>query len=231
MTIQILPTLTELSHLTAELIVQRATASIAAHGTFTLALSGGSTPRLLYHLLATDYRDSIAWEQVHIYWSDERCVPPNSDDSCYKLAKDLLLDHVPIPSEQIYRMEGEADPTETAQRYESVLQARVGVEPQLDLILLGMGGDGHTASLFPNTTALNAQTRWVVANHVEKVPPWRLTMTFRTLNNARTVVILAAGADKLVRYHEAQLPASMLPVARVQPTHGELIWMLAETTE
>lgn len=217
-----------LSHAAAEQIVTAASDAIAERGAFHIALSGGSTPRRLYQLLATDYAARVDWEQVWVWWSDERCVPPDSDESCYRMAKDTLLDFVPVPAAQIMRMEGERDPAIAAQDYETILIRHLGAVPALDLSLLGMGSDGHTASLFPDTSALTERSRWIIENFVPKLSMWRLTMTYRTINHARQVLVMASGAEKVMRYNQAQQPGCTLPIARVQPSPGWLVWMIGE---
>lgn len=217
-----------LTEAAARHIVALARASIAARGRFTLALSGGSTPKPLFRLLATEYAHSINWAAVHVFWSDERCVPPTSADSNYKLAHDLLLAHVALPPEQIHRLSGEDDPTQAAEDYGQVLRMIFGGPPRFDLILLGMGDDGHTASLFPGTSALTVADRWVVANYVEKASMWRLTFTYPTLYAAREIMVLIAGADKQPIYDHVRTDAQPpYPIQQVRVDDGELGWWVA----
>ncbi|HTU16933.1 MAG TPA: 6-phosphogluconolactonase, partial [Gemmataceae bacterium] len=183
--------------------------AVAARGRFTVALSGGSTPKRLYQLLAAEpYRSQVAWDRVEIFWGDERCVPPDHADSNYRMAREAMLAQLPIPAEHVHRIEAErADRDAAARDYEAVL-ARVfgiaagGEPPAFDLILLGMGPDGHTASLFPHTQALDETKRWVVANHVPQLNTDRLTLTRPILSRAREVLFLVAGADKAERLVE-----------------------------
>ncbi|MCK5639685.1 MAG: 6-phosphogluconolactonase, partial [Gammaproteobacteria bacterium] len=207
--------------------------SINDHGSFHLALAGGSSPRSLYQLLATDeFTESIDWGKVHIYFGDERCVGPDHADSNYLMAKENLLDHVPLPATQVYRMEGERDPTEAASAYASLLKQHLphadNGAPEFDLILLGMGPDGHTASLFPDTDILNKTDTPVAAVYVDKLKCWRISLTLPIINQARYVMLMVAGTQKadIIRHlwHHIE-GASMLPVQRVKPT-GELLWML-----
>jgi 6-phosphogluconolactonase len=225
-----------LSEAGAREFVRCAGEACAARGRFTVALSGGSTPKRLYQLLAAEpFRSQVDWGRVEIFWGDERCVPPDHPDSNYRMAREAMLEHLPIPAEHIHRMEAErTDRDAAAQDYQDVL-ARVfygkstGPEPPaLDLVLLGMGPDGHTASLFPHTDALRETRRWVVANHVPQLNTDRLTMTRPALNRAREVLFLVAGADKTERLVEVLTgPADpiRLPSQSIQPD-GQLLWFL-----
>jgi 6-phosphogluconolactonase len=212
-----------LSRSAAEHIAQQAAKAVAERGAYSIALSGGSTPRRLYQLLASDYAARLPWEHIHIYWSDERCVPPTSEESCYRLAKELLLDHVSLREDQIHRIDGETDPAEAARRYEALLPERI------DTVLLGMGGDGHTASLFPGTAALQVTDRRVVENYVPKLSMWRITFTYPQINAAREALILVAGADKQPQVEMAlsESPSPPLPVQGVNPVDGDVVWMIA----
>jgi len=196
----------------AERFVRCARQAVAARGRFAVALSGGSTPRALHRILAAEpLRSQVPWDRVEVFWGDERCVPPDHPDSNYRMARETLLDAVPIPPARVHRMAGEdPDHTAAAAAYEAEL-ARVlggtpgGAPPVFDLIFLGMGPDGHTASLFPGTAALAERTRWVVANHVPKFAGGmadRITFTYPLLNRAAQVVFLVAGADKAATLRE-----------------------------
>jgi 6-phosphogluconolactonase len=225
--------LAELSERAAELLIGIAREA-AAHGAFTLALSGGSTPKALYELLATEEKSArIPWEQAHIFWSDERCVPPTDPQSNYRMADEALLSRVKIPDEHIHRMRGEDEPASAAEAYAAELEKQFGAgDPRLSLILLGMGEDGHTASLFPRTHALADASHTVVANYVEQLASHRLTMTLRTLNAAATVIFLVSGEAKaaaLDKVFEKEAIEDDAPPARlVRPAHGELIWLVDE---
>ena len=165
--------------------------TIDERGQFHVALSGGSTPKRLHHILAAEFKSAVDWSKVWIYWGDERTVPPDHPDSNYRMAKETLLDFVPIPAGNIHRIMAELDPHEAADQYNAV------VKPiDFDLIFLGMGDDGHTASLFPHTEALKVMDRDVVANHVPKLDTWRITLTIPKINAAKQVMFLVAGDSK-----------------------------------
>jgi 6-phosphogluconolactonase len=222
----------------ADRIVALAEQAIRAHGRFMWALAGGSTPAELYSLLASaEYVQRIDWSRVHFFWGDERCVPPEHHDSNYRMAKGTLLDVVRPPDSHVHRMLGEVEPSEAAARYQMELErafdgAPTDHFPRFDLILLGMGSDGHTASLFPGSAGLAERERWVIANHavhLVAVPPAavltsvRLTLTFPVLNAARNVLFLVAGADKAERLAEvltSQHPGPPYPAELVQPELG-----------
>jgi 6-phosphogluconolactonase len=203
-------------------------------GRFLVALSGGSTPRALHNALVAHYRDLIPWERVQVFWSDERCVPPEDPASNYRMARETLLEHVPLPAENIHRMPGErGDADAAAADYEAEMRRVFGMPPDVllrfDLILLGMGPDGHTASLFPGTTALHETTRLVAANWVPKAHMERLTFTYPLINNARQVMFLAAGAEKAEALRDVlsgQATIDERPAVGVRPTEGEVIWMV-----
>jgi 6-phosphogluconolactonase len=218
----------------AERIVKLAAEAVAARGRFSLALSGGSTPRPLYELLATPAVASrINWFRVDVFWGDERCVPPEDAESNFRMAREALLDHVPIPPENVYRIAGEADPHAAARAYEHALRSYFGVavgppDRSFDLVLLGMGEDGHTASLFPGTPPVTEEQHWVMANHLTQPrDTWRITLTPVVLNAAGTVTFLVAGASKAKRLCDVLAgPKGVLPAQRIHPTHGALTWMV-----
>src|ERR1051325_1128440 len=171
-------------------------------GAFPVALSGGTTPRRVYELLASDeYRVRVEWPKVHVFFGAERTVPPDHAESNYRMASEALLSRVALPSENVHRIEGLGDAAANASDYESVMRGFFGdVDwPRFDLVFLGMGDDGHTASLFPNTTALAEQRAWVAANWVEKLGAWRVTLTAPVINAARRVLFLVTGASKAER--------------------------------
>lgn len=178
-----------------QLLLQAARAGIAKRDKFTLALSGGSTPKVIYKELAEKHKESIDWKKAFIFFSDERCVPPTSDESNYKSAMENGIGSLGIPEEQIFRVKGENDPKEAAQEYEELIKKHVAQE-RFDLIMLGMGDDGHTASLFPGTEALNETKRLVVANFVPKLDTWRVTFTFPLIDRAHNVNVYILGASK-----------------------------------
>lgn len=197
--ISIYPNAASLAQTAAEQIVTLAAEVIHTHKRFSIGLSGGSTPHALYALLAApEFSRRIDWQNVHVFWGDERCVPPDHPDSNYRMARETLLDHVSIPASHVYRIHGEIEPPQAAADYEQTLRAFFGQDatPRFDLLLLGMGDDGHTASLFPGTAALNEDRRWVVENHVAKLNTWRITLTPVVLNAADQVWFLVAGENK-----------------------------------
>jgi len=205
----------------AELIATTAAAAVAARGRFTLALSGGSTPRALYQLLAAEYASRIPWTSSQLYFGDERCVPPDNSDSNYRMAEESLLSRIPGLTERTARIEGEREPDDAAERYEAVLRNAFVDDVTFDVALLGVGPDGHTASLFPGSPALDERTKWVVnteAPATMKVPD-RITLTYPMFANARTVMFLLAGPDKrdiLARVlASAGNPQSPYPASRV----------------
>jgi 6-phosphogluconolactonase len=226
-----------LTQATAELFAQRAQATFSSEGRFTVALAGGSTPRPLYERLATPaFRVTIPWEGTHFFWGDERCVPPDQPDSNYGMAMDALLSKVPVPPANIHRMAGEQPPHAAADAYTEILRDVFNLAgnelPRFDLILLGMGGDGHTASLFPHTEVLHEQTRLVAAHYVEKLKAYRLTLTPPVINNATLVVFLVAGhgkAETLRRVLQGPYEPDELPAQLVQPSNGHLVWIADET--
>ena len=224
----------------ADFIAELAVQAITARGRFTLALSGGHTPQPVYARLATaDYRDRIDWSQVEIFFGDERCVPPDDPQSNYLMVKKALLDQVPLPAANIHRIRGEDDPEQAAADYAQDLQrtfggdaAAIGPPPEgFDLILLGMGDNGHTASLFPGLAVVTESQRWVMAQYVEVVGMWRISMTPVVINAARRVAFLVSGANKAEMLHrvlEGPYQPVVLPSQIIKPTRGELHWLLDE---
>jgi len=207
-------------------------AAIRARGKFSVALSGGSTPRGLHHELATDFSSKLPWDKVFFFWGDERHVPPDSSDSNYRMAKETLLSKLPVPAANIFRIPSElADAKEAAKKYEHTLEKffapAADACPRFDFILLGMGPDGHTASLFPGTAALEEKDRLVAANWVEKLNTFRITLTFPVLNSAASVMFLVSGDEKAEMARRAlKEPAANLPCQRVRLEKGELLWYL-----
>lgn len=246
----------ELSRTSAELFARRARAAVSDHGRFTVALAGGSTPRPTYERLAADYREAVPWERTHVFWGDERPVGPDHPDSNYRMAREALLSRVPVPEENVHRMRGEDPPSEAAEVYEETLREVLAVHhvrpsadsefnsesaetragrafPRFDLILLGMGSDGHTASLFPGSDALEERTKWVTAHYVEELDTHRLTLTLPVINNAARVVFLVAGegkAETLHRVLEGPYVPEDLPAQYVRSRDGELTWLLDESS-
>lgn len=222
-----------LSQEAARYVVRVASESITTHGRFTLALAGGSTPKKLYGLLASEpYRDQIDWALTEIFWSDERCVPPDNEESNYHLAQEALLSKVPISAAQIHRMPADTEDREQASlTYIQEIQRVFGTNgiPSFDLIQLGMGPEGHTASLFPHQASLHEQSRLIMPVTVPKPPPPRLTFTPPLLNAAAHILFLVAGQDKadaLQAVLEGEHNPDEYPAQIIRPTQGEVTWML-----
>lgn len=210
----------------ADLVEQEAEAAIAARGRFLLALSGGNTPKPVYRELAGR---SLDWDKWFITFGDERCVPPDSEESNYRMAKESLFDHAPIPAANILRMEGELPPPEGAARYIEALRGLCGDDvPRHDLVLLGMGPDGHTASLFPGTPAREVTDRIVVENYVPKFEMWRITFTYPLLNAARHVCFLVSRKGKEQVLGEVLRGEGDYPCLGVRPQDGNLTWLIGE---
>ncbi|MFN8497527.1 MAG: 6-phosphogluconolactonase [Anaerolineae bacterium] len=215
----------------AEFIVAQAAGAIGERGRFAIALSGGGTPKAIYARLAdADFKARVAWDKVHVWFGDERCVPPDDSRSNYHMARAALLDHVPLPPGNIHRIQGESDPAQAALMYEQEMQAffRTTAFPVFDLILLGMGDNGHTASLFPGTAALRERDRWAVAQYVEVMTTWRVTFTAPLINAARCVAFLVEGEGKaqmLRNVLEGPYQPDVWPAQMIQPTSGEAHWL------
>ena len=222
----------------ADLFALAAQEAAAARGAFTAALSGGETPRALYQLLARQqFAQKIPWRRVHLYWGDERCVPPDDERSNYRMACEAFIRHVPIPEVNVHRMHGEDQPDEAARAYERLLSqppARAASSaadlPVIDLLFLGLGADGHTASLFPHSPALAVEDRLVVPNEGPSTGR-RLTVTYPVINAARRVVFVVSGAAKAGMVAEAleglRVPDAV-PAQGVSPVHGSVTWLLDE---
>jgi 6-phosphogluconolactonase len=216
----------------ARRIVELARAAIDERGAFSIALSGGSTPRRIYELLAGDeFREQVEWESIHVFFGDERTVPADSAESNYRMANEALLSRVPVPKENVHRIEGVGDAAANASAYESAMRGFFGDAdwPRFDLVMLGMGDDGHTASLFPDTVALSERRAWVVANWVEKFQTWRITLTAPAINAARHVLFLVNGAGKAGRLREVlkgERDPARLPSQLIAPREGTLEWFI-----
>ena len=226
-----------LSHAAARHFVDGARAAVEARGIARLALSGGSTPKATFKLLADPaqpYRAAMPWERLEIFWVDERCLPPDHPDSNYRMTRENLLDHVPIPAAQVHRMMGELDPEEAAAKYESELRNHFRLEgaegPVFDLLALGMGDDGHTASLFPHTAALHEMLRLAVANHVpQQQHSQRVTLTWPVIVAAQDIFFLIAGPDKAKPLHsvlQGPYDPETFPSQLIQPRSGHLLMLL-----
>ncbi len=226
----------QVSRAAAKEFIRLAHEAIAARGRFTVALSGGSTPRCLYEFLAEAPRDDqVAWPNVEFFWGDERAVPPDHQDSNFRMAREAFLRTLEIPEAHIHRLQADRTDRDAAARdYEAEISRVFGVPhggkpPAFDLVLLGLGSDGHTASLFPYTSALKETTRWVVANHVPKLASERLTLTPVILNRAANVSFLVAGEDKsvaLAAVLEGRADPERLPAQLIRPVVGRLAWFI-----
>ena len=196
--------------------------ALARKDRFNLALSGGSTPKILYQILADEpFRAQVPWSRTHFYWSDERHVPPDHPDSNYRMAHEAMLAHVPVPESNVHRVRSEnPSAQEAADEYEQT------IVPRLDLILLGLGTDGHTASIFPGSEVIHETKRLVTAPWVEKLNAYRITMTLPLLNNGTSVLFLVSGSEKAQIVKEVLEGPKKYPAQFVQPMNGELIWML-----
>jgi 6-phosphogluconolactonase len=232
--VEIFPSSVDMTRAAANLFAAGAAEAVSLRGRFTAALSGGRTPVELYTLLAkAPLASQIPWARVHLLWSDERCVPPDHPDSNYRMVRELLLNHVPIPPANVHRMSGEMDPAEAAARYEEQLRELFMPHgngfPIFDFILLGLGEDGHTASLLPGTRAMHESARWVLGHYVDAQKGWRITLTPPVINAARKVVFIVAGAGKAAVLRdllEGPYQPDFLPAQVVRPDGGELLWMI-----
>ncbi len=236
---EVFPTADALMRAAAEAFVRCAAESIQVSARFAVALSGGSTPASLYALLATDaYARRVDWSRVHLFWGDERCVPPDDPASNYRFARERLLDHVPVPAANLHRIRGEDHPAAAAAVYERELRQafatpdgppRSAPGSRFDLVLLGMGDNGHTASLFPGMAAVHERERWVVAEQVAVEPRWRVTLTPVVINAAGEVVFLVSGREKaatLARVLDGLYQPHALPAQVVSPRSGRVRWLV-----
>ena len=214
----------------AERFAEIAREAVRARGRFGVALSGGSTPRRIYELLAGEgFKARVEWPKAHVFFGDERCVPPTDGASNYRMARDTLLSRVDVPAENVHRMIGEGDAAANARLYEDELRSYFGGAefPAFDLVMLGLGDDGHTASLFPESPALEETAAWAAANWVEKLGAYRLTLTAPAINHAAHVMFVVTGAGKAERLREVlegeRAPRS-LPAQLIRPASGVLEW-------
>lgn len=235
--IHILKDISEVSQFAATKFISIGNAAIKKRGQFAVALAGGSTPKILYQLLATDeFRDQIDWQKVFFFFGDERDVSPMSDRSNFRMANENMLKSLKIPKTNIIRWQTEIiDADGVAIAYEKSLmrffELSLGKLPHFDLVLLGMGEDGHTASLFPQTTALKETTRLAVSTFVEKLDANRLTMTFPVINNSANIIFLICGEDKAESLHEVlegERNPDKFPSQNIAPANGKLLWILDE---
>jgi 6-phosphogluconolactonase len=231
--VRIFPDHESLSRAGAEGFIFFSNQALARKNHFTVALSGGTTPRLLYEILASEYIDQVQWEKVHLYWSDERYVSQRDQRSNFRMFHEALLHHVRIPLDNIHPMPTHREHADDAALdYERYLRAEFpGRWPEIDVILLGMGSDGHVASLFPGSPALEEVERWVLAVETPEEPPTRLTVTLPVINAATDVCFVVSGeekADALKRVLTEPISAQERPASAVRPTNGQLIWWVDE---
>ncbi len=234
--IKVVKDLDEISRTAADMIVRQSNVTGSSAGPFTIALSGGSTPGKLHNRLGREpsVRSRLSWNNFHFFWGDERHVPPNHPQSNYRMACDTLFASAPLPAQNIHRVHAEEpDAATAAEKYERELRSffnlATGQLPRLDCVLLGIGPDGHTASLFPATNALQEKRRFVVANWVEKFQTHRITMTVPVLNNAALIVFLVSGKEKaevLKEVLEGDYRPELLPAQLIRPVHGRLLWLV-----
>jgi 6-phosphogluconolactonase len=237
-TYQVWKTAEEMAMASARLFASKVEQAVAMRGVARMAISGGSTPKRTFQLLADPagaFAATVPWDKLQLYWVDERCVGPDDPESNYGVARELLLSKVPIPDGNVFRMEGELDPDEAASRYESTLRNTMKLEgaesPAFDLVTLGMGPDGHTASLFPETAALDEMGRLVVANHVPQKETYRITLTWPVINHASEVVFEVEGAGKaeiLAEVLTGPRDPERLPSQLIRPANGKLLFLLDE---
>lgn len=223
----------ELARAAAEEFARRAGEAIRARGRFSVALSGGSTPRRLFALLADPaepFRDRIDWRAVHLFWGDERHVPPDHPESNFRMVRETLLDRVEIPAANVHRMHGEEpDAARAAALYEDELRSFFGAMPRFDLVLLGLGADAHTASLFPGTAAVREREHWVAAPWIEKLGTFRITLTPAVFDRAAAVIFLVQGDEKagaLRAVLTGNRDPDCVPAQAVHPLDGEILWLV-----
>ncbi|MFY9664035.1 MAG: 6-phosphogluconolactonase [Candidatus Cybelea sp.] len=216
----------------ADLFITTGNLAMADRGSFTVALAGGNTPRAAYELLGTEpLVEQISWSDVFIYFGDERCVPPTDEQSNYRMAQKAFLNSIPIPPANVHRIAGEIDPGHAANEYASLLRADLGNAPQFDLVLLGLGADGHTASLFPGSAPTIDDQALVRAVYSQSQMMWRVTITPKVINLARTVAFAIEGPDKadaLAAVYEGPLDPIKYPAQIVHPSSGRLVWLVDE---
>lgn len=230
--VQVIPDVEAVSHEAARIFINSAERCISAGGRFSVAVSGGSTPGRLFTLLGSElYADKIDWSRVYFFWVDERCVPKEHKESNFGGAWDSLLSHISIPESNIHRIKGEIPPVDGALEYEKELTNFFGADttPAFDLIFLGMGEDGHTASLFPASDSLEEDKRLAVPVYIEKLKSWRITLTLPVLNNAHSVVFLVTGSNKAEALKEIlgrDESAKNYPAYLIKPDNGSLTWLI-----
>lgn len=216
-----------------KIFIESAQESIRERGRFSVALSGGSTPKPIYRELGNpEHQSQLNWENIHLYWGDERHVPPTHPDSNFRMVQEQLLMRVAIPEENIHRVPAETEIRMAAFKYEEELRSPFNGEwPRFDLILLGMGEDGHTASLFPNSAGLNEEHRWFIANFAPKQEAWRLTLTKNAINAARQIMVVVQGKNKAAMLAEVltgEIEPQSKPIQLISPNDGKMIWLVEQ---
>ena len=230
--IRIFRSLSDISRSAATIFVEQSMKAIQERGQFLVALNGGSTPAGTFQLLATEFRVKVDWDHVHLFWGDERCVPASNPESSYGQARDLLLRHVPMPALNIHRIEGELSPAEAAKDYTMLLQKHAShplAWPRFDLVFLGMGEDGHTASLFPGSPIDVSEPVLPVTGQYQDRPAQRVTLTPLVFNSSRRIVFMAAGekkAETLAEVLSDRYNPELYPAQRIDPRDGKLIWLV-----
>lgn len=233
--LRVYPTRNAVARAAAAQFVSASERAMTTRGRFVIALSGGSTPLDMFRLLVDEYTTAVEWVHTQVFWGDERCVPSNDPENNAHNARLALLDHVPIPINNIHRVQTELSPEDAADDYEHTLrdyfESRGMSEPRFDLLLLGMGSEGHTASLFPGSEALHEEERWVVPTYVEKLDSWRVTLTPVALNAATKVVFLVAGDEKapaLAQVLGETKQPDLYPAQIIDPPRGDVLWIADE---
>jgi 6-phosphogluconolactonase len=233
--LQVFKTVDELSKKAADIFLQTAVETVSKNGKFNVALTGGNSPVQLYQLLAqSPYKEQVPWTNTYVFWGDERWVPLTDEKSNAKMAFETLLDHVPIPKENIFPMWAQEEPEEFAKKYEDIIKRHFASDkPRFDLILLGMGDDGHTASLFPGTEVLHEQTRLVRAYYLAPQSMYRNTLTAPCINASGKIVFMVFGdkkADALYEVQKGEYNPDKYPSQLIAPKNGELIWLVDESS-
>jgi 6-phosphogluconolactonase len=235
-TVKVSPGTAELAAATAKLFTESAVNAVQARGVARIAISGGSTPKIVFRMLADPsqpFLTQVPWDKLQLYWVDERCVPPDHAESNYRMTNEAMLSKIPLPAANVHRMEGELDPEVAASRYESEIRNSFKLEgaetPTFDLVLLGMGPDGHTASLFPHTEGLHEMARIVIPNHVPQKDAWRVTLTWPVITQGREVAFLIEGKEKTEMAKTVFAGAydpETYPEQLIRPANGKLTLMM-----
>ena len=227
--VKVFPDIAQLAQAVADEFINIGNRVYKSKNRFSVALAGGSTPRAVYKLLAKKREVDFDWSLVHFFWGDERCVHPGLPDSNYKMAYETLISHIPVPESNIHRMMGELKPSLAAEKYQQELKSFFDDLPDFNLVILGMGSDGHTASLFPGDDAIFDNERWVTESYIPKLDAWRITLTPLIINQAEHVIFMVSGQNKaLALKHVLKGPykPKNLPAQVIQPKSGSLTWMV-----